>query len=51
MMFLARRISSPARVVGPLAPSKTALQLILGAFTLWIDFSVAAGTMKSTYFS
>jgi len=45
------RISSPAKVDGPLAPSTTALHLRLGAFPLWIDFSTAAGRRKSHYFS
>jgi len=45
------RISSAAKVVGPFAPSMTALHLSCGAFDLLIDFSIAAGTKKSHYFS
>jgi hypothetical protein len=39
------KISSAAKVVGPLAPSKIALHLSLGALFLLIDFSTAAGMM------
>jgi hypothetical protein len=45
------KTSSPANVVGPLAPSTTALHYNLSAFPLLIDFSTAAGTRKSHFFS
>jgi hypothetical protein len=41
------RTSSPAKVDGPLAPSKTTLHYNLSALFLLIDFSTAAGTRIS----
>ena len=51
MIPLFIKISSAAKVVGPLAPSTTDLHYNFSALPLWTDFSTAAGTKKSHYFS